>query len=103
MSTITLFNLQSIPVEAVGSNSPAALTSSNLINNAGRRTLGTKLRLCKSILSFSPTCLYKSTNVENAVSRTVAVGSDNNLTMWDINLLRVTDCAPCLNVKRNNY
>lgn len=55
--------------------------------------------LCKSVLNFSPTCLYRSTKVLNAVSLTVAVGSESRLTMSGMNLFSVSDCVPCLQKK----
>lgn len=88
---------------AVGSSSPQSFTSSNLASRGGSFGGGTRFFFCKSFLSFSPTCLYRSTRVENAVSLTVADWSDSSAAIYGTNLLIVTECVPCLKKKENNY
>lgn len=82
----------------MSNNSPLFFTSSNLADNAGHFPCGTRLRFCRSALNFSPTCLYKSTRVLKAVSRTVEIGSESSFTISGVNLLNASVWAPCLKI-----
>ena len=55
---------------------------------------------CKSTRTRSPMCLYISTKVPAAASRTGAVGSWYNATMWCKNRLTIRLWAPYLKIER---